>query len=696
MSAAADEAWWQELPSRVPVVSDRSLLHLVNSIGVAADLTAHRPAGFFDKALAMLPGQKKAAQSRVALAHLAVADGELAAAVESLASSATVSNLALVQTQRHLLRLKETVELHEDQLPEMHASLDSMITVTGSRLAELEGRVAALESGQALDRLVNAWRAGNTYQRLPWLLAVTLLCCDAADRFISPLEDASGTQPELRQDLINRLSIALKAEGRTWFSFATLLTQTAAAVGSEDQDLLLSLADDMSPLERRRRKMRYMFTVWSAVVTAARGEPGLDAGMAAIARCREIVGPMQVTIDLRSLVTNLVTEAVDSATEVRGQLRRRQEQDIADMSGVPVPGRLTESAITPLPEVSRIVSGGPKLGGFAANPRNAGGGPRFGLVLAGGGARGAYEVGVLEYLADVGLEPDIIAGASIGALNGSVISAAGSIANGVPRLLLAWEEICAPPPDATPSEVTGDDAPENPDGKMEWTSSQLGPVDRLRALVASTRNPVLGTIEKVVHKWAPLSELRQGIELWVSVYAATQGAPLGLGLFVDLVSSAVGGSADWHCVQDFGDEALNLVLGSAALPPVFQPREVYTLPFRDGGLGNNIPVEPMAERGCEFVLVVHLSQQGLFDATQFGGLSILEIRPRQALAAEGALASFESMLDFRLETFQLRRRQGYNDARHRITAALQTHQAFRDHYSSLELLTGTTAQLGPL
>jgi NTE family protein len=52
---------------------------------------------------------------------------------------------------------------------------------------------------------------------------------------------------------------------------------------------------------------------------------------------------------------------------------------------------------------------------------------RIGLVLAGGGARGAYEVGALAALAPAlaarGMAPDIIVGTSIGALNGAFFAA---------------------------------------------------------------------------------------------------------------------------------------------------------------------------------------------------------------------------------------------------------------------------------
>jgi predicted acylesterase/phospholipase RssA len=44
------------------------------------------------------------------------------------------------------------------------------------------------------------------------------------------------------------------------------------------------------------------------------------------------------------------------------------------------------------------------------------------LVLQGGGALGAYQAGVFQALAEAGLEPDWIAGISIGAFNSAIIA----------------------------------------------------------------------------------------------------------------------------------------------------------------------------------------------------------------------------------------------------------------------------------
>jgi NTE family protein len=56
----------------------------------------------------------------------------------------------------------------------------------------------------------------------------------------------------------------------------------------------------------------------------------------------------------------------------------------------------------------------------AIAPRSPSGRPRIGLALGSGGARGWAHIGVLRALVRAGLEPDIIAGTSVGALVGGV------------------------------------------------------------------------------------------------------------------------------------------------------------------------------------------------------------------------------------------------------------------------------------
>ena len=66
------------------------------------------------------------------------------------------------------------------------------------------------------------------------------------------------------------------------------------------------------------------------------------------------------------------------------------------------------------------------------------------LVLQGGGALGAYQAGVYEALAEAGIDPDWVAGVSIGAINGALI-AGNPPETRVDKLRAFWEGITANP-----------------------------------------------------------------------------------------------------------------------------------------------------------------------------------------------------------------------------------------------------------
>ena len=48
----------------------------------------------------------------------------------------------------------------------------------------------------------------------------------------------------------------------------------------------------------------------------------------------------------------------------------------------------------------------------------------YGLVLEGGGAKGAYQIGAWKALKEAGVKINAVAGTSVGALNGALICAA--------------------------------------------------------------------------------------------------------------------------------------------------------------------------------------------------------------------------------------------------------------------------------
>lgn len=61
---------------------------------------------------------------------------------------------------------------------------------------------------------------------------------------------------------------------------------------------------------------------------------------------------------------------------------------------------------------------------------------KFGLVLSGGGARGAYQVGAIKALKELGFNYEVVTGTSVGALNALLL-----VANQFDLLLNVWKNI---------------------------------------------------------------------------------------------------------------------------------------------------------------------------------------------------------------------------------------------------------------
>jgi NTE family protein len=69
-----------------------------------------------------------------------------------------------------------------------------------------------------------------------------------------------------------------------------------------------------------------------------------------------------------------------------------------------------------------------------------GGAVRTAFVLPGGASLGAVQVGALRALFEAGITPDLVVGASVGALNGAMVAALPNL-EGVERLWSIWESL---------------------------------------------------------------------------------------------------------------------------------------------------------------------------------------------------------------------------------------------------------------
>ena len=243
--------------------------------------------------------------------------------------------------------------------------------------------------------------------------------------------------------------------------------------------------------------------------------------------------------------------------------------------------------------------------------------PRVGLVLSGGGARGAYEAGVLRYLCeqlpkDTGVTPwfDVISGTSVGALNACFLAATNDLLErSTPLLWERWLELRA---DALLSV--------RPLDTLRFVRSLLGgppaPV-RSKSDIGRPQGGVIDTsaLEKFVLHSVPWSRIRRNVEagrLDALTVSATHVASGKTMVFVDTAHPLPPWSRDpsvlplrtrvgpWHA------------LASAAIPVLFRPIPIDGTWYVDGGLRQNTPLSPALRLGVDRVLVVSLrfQQQG--------------------------------------------------------------------------------------
>ncbi|WP_353933072.1 patatin-like phospholipase family protein [Okeanomitos corallinicola TIOX110] len=324
--------------------------------------------------------------------------------------------------------------------------------------------------------------------------------------------------------------------------------------------------------------------------------------------------------------------------------------------------------------------------------------PTFGLVLTGGGAKGAYQAGALKYIAEIGLVPHIIAGTSIGALNGAVLSSYRPFSQAVQQLNEFWKELAE-------AEIlrpnTGTIL-----RTLSYTTQTFVPILREWMLHFLLEQGILkdstaifdpAPIEKLLREKINPNSLRNGIELWVTVFPSLKIPGLGYDWLINFVRAHTGTDAHWLCVQDFTDDETihNLLLASAALPLAFPSREVNGKSYVDGGLADNVPLKALAVRGCTHAIIIHLQNGVTWNRHDFPEQTIIEIRPEQPINKSNMpiIGLIDSWLDFSFERITELQQRGYEDAQRCLTPIIQTLTTVKKQRQTHDRLVNSTQQL---
>lgn len=228
--------------------------------------------------------------------------------------------------------------------------------------------------------------------------------------------------------------------------------------------------------------------------------------------------------------------------------------------------------------------------------------PKVGLVLTGGGARAAYQVGVLRAIAEMlpkrTLNPfPVICGTSAGAFNAASLAvSARNFHDGVRDLSTVWEN-------AHVSQAYRSDPIGVYGNAARWLASLLIGRLRKRSVVSLLDNSPLA---RLLEHSLPLHGIQRSIEagalhaLGITAWGYTSGQSVTFYEGVD-------GIAPWKRERRIGVSArigVEHLMASSAIPILFPAMRLNREYFGDGSMRQLAPISPALHLGAERVLVI--------------------------------------------------------------------------------------------
>ena len=238
---------------------------------------------------------------------------------------------------------------------------------------------------------------------------------------------------------------------------------------------------------------------------------------------------------------------------------------------------------------------------------------RTALVLSGGGARGAYQAGVLQGLADIdmigpsGSPFDIIVGSSAGSINAGMLAAhADTLRAGVDRLLDVWSGITASDVFRTDLRSLGSIG-----ARWAWDLSFGGALRRSQPKSLLDTAPLRRLLGRI-----PLSRIEAHVAsgaLRAVAVAATDLYSSNGYLFVQGHPSIRPWKRSRWRIEKTRLTADHL-LASSAIPIFFPSVRIDGRHFGDGCIRNTAPLSPAINLGADRIVVIGVQGPGIEEA----------------------------------------------------------------------------------
>ncbi len=205
----------------------------------------------------------------------------------------------------------------------------------------------------------------------------------------------------------------------------------------------------------------------------------------------------------------------------------------------------------------------------------------YGLVLAGGGTKGAYEVGIWKALCEMKINITSIVGASIGALNGALF-----LQNNFEETVKMYENIKID----NIMNVNGIDANKN--------IFDLANIFNLAADYTKQRGIDNTPLREMIRKYVDMDKIYNSpIDFGLVTYSVKNKEPLQV--FKNEIPK---------------DQMENYLLASSCFP-IFKPQIINGEEYYDGGLYDNIPSNMLIEKGYKNIIIADIAGVGFSKKT---------------------------------------------------------------------------------
>ena len=259
---------------------------------------------------------------------------------------------------------------------------------------------------------------------------------------------------------------------------------------------------------------------------------------------------------------------------------------------------------------------------------------KIGLVLAGGGGKGAYELGVWKALKELSIDKyiDVFSGTSIGAFNAALFAQ-----DDLEKAVELWDKV---------------------------TMDSLVPISKFNLVKKGIALSVGAKNMNFVKKYM-VSSLENGavskdglvqiMDNYININKIKKRKKICYATCTQIPDFKV----KYFKLNDYNvADAKEIIMASASLPLIYESAQIEGKRYLDGGLVDNLPIQPVYGEGCDTIIVVLLSKDVKVDRSLYPNAQIIEIYSKEL--EENVI---NGVLNLDINAKKNRINHGYNDAK---------------------------------